>query len=94
MQLVIVNSIQPPQRDRGQEKKVVPTSNGYGMEHSKIKKRVRQNDGSKIPKTKRTTKPTTHQLTLLPFPQKKKKKKSKKKIAPVSRDLQQGGNHC
>jgi hypothetical protein len=47
------------------------------MEHSKIKKRVRQNDGSKIPKTKRTTKPTTHRLTLLPFPHKKKKKKKK-----------------
>jgi hypothetical protein len=50
------------------------------MEHnSKIKKRVRQNDSSKIPKTKRTTKPTTHPLTLLPFPQKKKEKKNQRK---------------
>jgi hypothetical protein len=49
------------------------------MEHSKIKKRVRQNDSSKISKTKRTTKPTTHPLTLLAFPRKKKRKKNRRK---------------
>jgi hypothetical protein len=42
------------------------------------KKGIPQNDNSKIPNIKITTNPTTHPLTLLPFPHMRKKEKKKK----------------
>jgi hypothetical protein len=67
-----------------------------GMEWStaRYKREYVKMTAAKFQRPKEPQSPPPTHLHYCPSPRKKRKKKSKKKIAPVSRDLQQGANHC
>ncbi len=77
MQLVIVTNIQPPQRDWCQKKKNTYKPCVWNGRQLDYKKRIPQNDSSKILKIKIPTNPTAYPFTLLPFLHKKSKNRKK-----------------